>query len=131
MKRKVVFYLTITLLVLACIFFLLRFFSQEDDWICSNGVWIKHGNPSTSIPLEKSCGGYDIKKIRDSAKLEADKLNASLSGVYEYNENSKTLWFEIQGASKIKPGCNPAIVFELVTKEQEINWRCTGLLVEG
>jgi hypothetical protein len=130
MERRGLVYLMIILLVIAGIFFLLKLFSSEDDWMCRDGVWIKHGNPSASIPLEKNCGGYDLKKIRDSAKLEAMKLNSTLTGNYEYNENSKTIWFEIEQANKIKPGCNPAVVFELVTKEFEINWRCTGLLTE-
>jgi uncharacterized membrane protein len=29
----------------------LRFFSGEDDWICKNGQWVKHGNPSASMPI--------------------------------------------------------------------------------
>ncbi len=28
----------------------LRLFSGEDDWICTNGTWIKHGNPSFPAP---------------------------------------------------------------------------------
>lgn len=29
---------------------LARFMSPEDDWICSKGTWIKHGNPSAPMP---------------------------------------------------------------------------------
>jgi uncharacterized membrane protein len=32
------------------IIFNLRLFSGEDDWICKNGQWIKHGNPSFPAP---------------------------------------------------------------------------------
>jgi hypothetical protein len=28
----------------------LRLISGEDDWICSDGSWVKHGNPSQPIP---------------------------------------------------------------------------------
>jgi len=28
----------------------LRLFSGEGDWICSNGEWVKHGNPSAPMP---------------------------------------------------------------------------------
>lgn len=31
------------------------FGGNEDDWICSNGEWIKHGNPNISMPLT-GCG---------------------------------------------------------------------------
>jgi uncharacterized membrane protein len=29
----------------------IRFFSGEDDWICQNGSWIKHGNPDFPAPI--------------------------------------------------------------------------------
>lgn len=32
--------------------FTLRLFSGEDDWICDNGAWTKHGNPSFPAPTE-------------------------------------------------------------------------------
>ncbi len=25
---------------------------SEDTWICSNGKWVRHGNPSTAMPAE-------------------------------------------------------------------------------
>jgi uncharacterized membrane protein len=28
----------------------IRFFSGEDDWMCKNGQWVKHGNPSFDAP---------------------------------------------------------------------------------
>ncbi len=36
----------------------IRTFSNEDDWLCVNGEWVKHGNPSAPKPItfcEKSC----------------------------------------------------------------------------
>jgi hypothetical protein len=36
----------------------IKTFSNEDSWICSNGEWIAHGNPSTSkptSPCDKFC----------------------------------------------------------------------------
>ena len=37
--------------------FIARFLfgGDEDTWICSNSEWVKHGNPSTSMPLT-GCG---------------------------------------------------------------------------
>lgn len=29
----------------------LRLWSGEDNWICKDGQWIKHGNPSSSQPM--------------------------------------------------------------------------------
>ena len=31
---------------------LVKSLSKEDDWICSNGQWIKHGNPRESAPTK-------------------------------------------------------------------------------
>jgi hypothetical protein len=27
-----------------------RLFSPEDTWICQDGQWVKHGNPSAPMP---------------------------------------------------------------------------------
>jgi len=35
---------------LLAIIFMLRLFSGEDDWICQNGVWVKHGQPAKEQP---------------------------------------------------------------------------------
>jgi len=32
-----------------------RLWSGEDDWICDDGQWVKHGNPSAAKPTE-GCG---------------------------------------------------------------------------
>lgn len=34
---------------------LVRFFSGEDNWVCQNGQWVAHGNPSAEKP-QKGCG---------------------------------------------------------------------------
>ncbi len=47
--NKIVLVLIIVLAVLAAIL-LIRLWTPEDDWICQNGQWVKHGNPSASMP---------------------------------------------------------------------------------
>jgi len=34
---------------------IVRFLTPEDTWLCKDGTWVKHGNPSAPMP-EKSCG---------------------------------------------------------------------------
>jgi hypothetical protein len=42
---------TFIIIVIIILFALsLKFLSREDDWICSSGQWIKHGNPDFPIP---------------------------------------------------------------------------------
>jgi hypothetical protein len=47
------YYLIILLIVFAAVIAILglRFLSGEDDWICNQGEWVKHGNPSIEKPL--------------------------------------------------------------------------------
>ena len=47
------YYRIILLAIIAIIVIILciRFFSGEDDWICQNGEWVKHGNPSVEKPI--------------------------------------------------------------------------------
>lgn len=52
LEKKYVYYLGIAFLIFVC-FIVLRLFSPEDTWICSNGQWVKHGNPATSQPINK------------------------------------------------------------------------------
>jgi spore germination protein GerM len=49
-KYSILIILFVGVLVLS-----LKAFSNEDDWICENGQWIKHGNPSAQMPLS-GCG---------------------------------------------------------------------------
>lgn len=38
------------LLVVVLFIILVKGLSGEDDWICKNGQWIRHGNPSSQMP---------------------------------------------------------------------------------
>jgi len=42
----------IIIIVLSVVFgiFTIRLFSGEDNWVCQNGQWTKHGNPSFDAP---------------------------------------------------------------------------------
>ena len=49
-KNLIVIGIVITIIIIIVI---LR--SPEDSWICQNGQWVKHGNPSSSMPTS-DCG---------------------------------------------------------------------------
>jgi len=49
-KDKNKFIIFALVLAIFAAVFTLRFFSGEDNWICQNGQWIKHGNPSFAAP---------------------------------------------------------------------------------
>lgn len=48
--------LSALILIVGCI----KTLSLEDDWICSGGMWIKHGMPSASMPTTP-CNNANIK----------------------------------------------------------------------
>jgi hypothetical protein len=43
--------------VLVGIWFGIRFLSGEDDWICQNGAWVKHGMPRAPAPTTPCSAG--------------------------------------------------------------------------
>ncbi len=51
MNKKILTTILITAAVLL-ILGVVRFWTPEDDWICANGEWVKHGNPSIAKPSE-------------------------------------------------------------------------------
>lgn len=48
-KKKYIIFAIVLAIFIA--FFSIRFFSGEDNWVCRDGQWIKHGNPSFDAPL--------------------------------------------------------------------------------
>lgn len=51
--KKIIISLAIVLLLLLFAFAVRFIFGgPEDSWICSNGDWIKHGNPLSAMPQE-------------------------------------------------------------------------------
>lgn len=45
----------VILIIIFIVVFGIRFLSGEDNWVCENGQWIKHGNPSSLMPTT-GCG---------------------------------------------------------------------------
>lgn len=55
--KKIILYILLSLFLLFGILGFLRFVvgGSEDDWICVEGEWVKHGVPSAPMP-EGGCG---------------------------------------------------------------------------
>src|SRR4030043_37857 len=75
-----------------------RFFlgGNEDNWICQNGAWIKHGNPSASMP-EEPCD--DQKPDNEKPQEEQDvilfspKPNETVSSPILLQGKARGSWF--------------------------------------
>ncbi|MCX6798355.1 MAG: hypothetical protein NTX66_04060, partial [Candidatus Falkowbacteria bacterium] len=61
---------------------ILRIMSPEDDWICQNGAWIKHGSPRSAKPSQV-CPG--------SLKQEPEVLNSETAGPTSSANNTSNL----------------------------------------
>jgi len=49
-KNKNKYIIFVIILAIFIGFFSIRFFSGEDNWICKDGQWVKHGNPDFPAP---------------------------------------------------------------------------------
>lgn len=63
-------------------------------------------------------------QIADKSQCKNDGNIAPLG--YLCNEVTGTWWLNLDVFNK-KPGCSPACVVNIETKNAETNWRCTGL----
>jgi len=50
MNKKILIILGIFFVLAIAGIVALRLTSAEDTWLCQEGVWVRHGNPSTSAP---------------------------------------------------------------------------------
>jgi uncharacterized membrane protein len=50
LENKIIYIVFIIIFLLILVMGGLRFLSGEDSWMCQDGNWIKHGNPSALMP---------------------------------------------------------------------------------
>ncbi|MBU0982137.1 hypothetical protein KKC94_05605 [Patescibacteria group bacterium] len=81
---------------------------------------------SCTTPPQSSLSEQDAKAIAEKSCIKGGE---SISDGY-YNENSKTWWFDAN-LNQVTEGCNPACVVSEETLSAEINYRCTGLIIEN
>lgn len=90
-------------------------------------------NSQSKTSNEEMCSkpGVSQKMSLAEAKEIAEKSNCTKEGKLIddalCNDITGTWWIELD---TVKEGCDPACVVDVETKQAEVNWRCTGLLVE-
>lgn len=72
-------------------------------------------------------GTLSEAEARAIAERTCIKGGESLAPGYR-NDYTKTWWFDAN-LNSTREGCNPACVVSDETRQAEINWRCTGLIV--
>ncbi len=80
------------------------------------------GNEETALTVDEA----GLIALSSECAEQGDLLGTGI-----YNDNTSTWWLDLDmRPAHEKEGCNPACVVGDVTMTAEINWRCTGLIVE-
>jgi hypothetical protein len=93
LKNLIIIVITIGSLIIVVLGF--KLMSAEDDWLCQNGQWVKHGNPSSPMP-EAGCGPekptfYDGEIIEQTPNLiKIEELNGTQISFFVDN-NTKVI----------------------------------------
>jgi len=64
MEKKIIITLLGAVVIILAVVAGVRFFSGEDNWICENNQWVKHGNPTAPMPTS-GCGDNLIGGQKD------------------------------------------------------------------
>lgn len=87
--KKIIKTSIIIILAAAAVMASIRFLSgNEDVWICQNGEWIKHGNPSAPKPIIE-CGTQAESPI----KVELPKSGDVVASPLEIKGEARGTWF--------------------------------------
>jgi len=87
--KKILIFSLIIILATGAIVVAIRFLSgSEDTWICTNGEWIKHGNPSVSKPL-----GFCGIQAESPIKLETPKPGDIVKSPLAIKGEARGTWF--------------------------------------
>ena len=79
------------ILIVVIAIFTIRFFigGSEDDWICVDGKWIKHGAPSAPMPIS-GCGD---EKEGDLIRLDNPRPNQEIESPLMIEGEARGNWF--------------------------------------
>lgn len=88
--RKKNFILILLVILVAIIS--VRLLSNEDDWICRNGQWIKHGNPSAPAPVA-GCGSVVKNEIEPDIIISSPQRGQTIKSPLSVEGMAKGNWF--------------------------------------
>lgn len=92
MTKKIIIIILICL-VLGAVLLLVR--GDEDTWICQDGQWVKHGNPSAAMP-SKPCSPNNPRVI-----INQPKSGQSVASPLEISGQARGTWF-FEGSFPVK-----------------------------
>ena len=80
---------------------------------CDKGIYCEKDGSKLELEEAKQIG------------MQSECNQGNYIGTPNCNEITGTWWIDLD---IVQEGCSPACVINVITKQAEINWRCTGLL---
>jgi hypothetical protein len=117
--KKIVLIIIVVLLSWLFVRFVIG--GPEDDWICVNNEWIKHGNPSAPMP-ESGCGDQNI-----NIKVISPAPNEIIRSPLELTGEARTWYFEGSFPVKILDANGSVLGNSYVTAQGD--WMTTDFVV--
>lgn len=91
MKSKFSFYSVLIILAVLAAVVLIKGLSGEDGWICQDGVWIRHGNPSAPEP-EQACGEV-VNKIQPEIVIYSPLRGQAIKSPLTVKGEARGNWY--------------------------------------
>lgn len=89
MNKKTLIIIIIILFAIIIVFGI-RFFTGEDSWICVDGQWVKHGNPSSPMP-ESGCGNNQPQQAE--IIITSPQQNQIINSPLKIGGKARGSWF--------------------------------------
>ena len=95
MNKKILIATIIILLVVAIVI-AAKLFSGEDSWICQDGQWVRHGNPSAAMPAN-GCDDNDQQgsgfQQNEEIIVTLPQANQAINSPLKIEGKAKGSWF--------------------------------------
>ncbi|MEW5996032.1 MAG: hypothetical protein AB1657_00345 [Candidatus Micrarchaeota archaeon] len=101
--------------------------TAEINWRCTGALPPEAMGPCTAPVTGKS---MELSRAIEIAEASICTNEGTLDANYVCNENTGTWWIDIVPAIP-REGCSPACVVNINSGTAEVNYRCTGLVLEG
>lgn len=95
----------------------------------SSGETLPDDSTTVNVCMNSAGEQMSLLEAQDIAQQGECGSEGTLQNTGFCNENTGTWWLDWT-PNQEKPSCNPACVVKIETGEAEINWRCTGLILE-
>ena len=130
MKKFLIIFIIIIIIILGVWYFT----AKKESTLPEQPTETKEPEEKIPKPSEGDCVAESGKSmgIAEASEIALESECAdqgTLEDTEFCNSNIGTWWIDLKPYTE-KEGCNPACVIDIETKTAEINWRCTGLIVD-